>query len=151
MISMLIPGTSAKQCYLRGKKLKLKKLSIEQAMEKSKQLNVKSVSQLQDKKAMMAVKQFLLAKQSQITTKQQVQDYLSYLNIIAGELQTFKAIEDNLILLGGNIELNDINRATSSSTTRLEFSIVPLTPDQFIKSNDAVFVKLIQNLGVYQA
>ena len=62
LLSSLIPGTTAKDCHRRGKALKLKLVTDEEAKKISRQLNTATSSSLSNKKVSMALQKFILAK-----------------------------------------------------------------------------------------
>ena len=62
MLAMLIPGTTAKQCYTRGKELKLKKVTADEARVRSRKLIGEQSKQVVDKKVMFALQKFILQK-----------------------------------------------------------------------------------------
>ena len=112
MLHMLIPGTTAKMCYHRGKKLGLKKLSAEEAMQKSRTLISEQSTSLSDKKILFALQKFVLAKleQNTLSTKSEVKQYINYIEGISQDYSAFRQTEDNLVLFGGELELQDIKR-----------------------------------------
>ena len=60
MLAMLLEGTTARQCYDRGKQLGIKKLSADEARERSRKLLSEESKQLTDKKVAFAVQKFIL-------------------------------------------------------------------------------------------
>lgn len=55
LLSALIPGSTAKECYQRGKQLQLKKLNAEECRIKSRQLLTDASHSLADKKVAIAL------------------------------------------------------------------------------------------------
>lgn len=55
MLSMLLPGTTARMCYSRGKELGLKKVSADEARAKSRMLLSEQATNLNDKKVLFAL------------------------------------------------------------------------------------------------
>ena len=60
MLAMLLEGTTARECYERGKVLGLKKLSADEARERSRKLLSEQTKQLTDKKVTFALQKFIL-------------------------------------------------------------------------------------------
>jgi hypothetical protein len=139
MLSMLLPGTTDKQCYLRGKKLGLKKVSADEARQKSRKLLSEQQTQHTDKKVAFALQKFILAKldQQPDLTKKGVVSYLDYIKAISDEYVAYRKQEDDMVLFGGELELQDIKRVATKSGAKeakhmlTPFVVVPLTRNDF--------------------
>ena len=112
MLHMLIPETTAKMCYHRGKKLGLKKLSAEESMQRSVKLLGEQQVQMSDKKVLFALQKFVLSKMehNSVSSKGEVKEYIKYVDGICTDYQAFRQTEDNLVLFGDELELQDIKR-----------------------------------------
>lgn len=60
MLAMLLPDTTARSCYERGKKLHLKKVSADEARQRSRKLISDQSHNLTDKKVVFALQKFIL-------------------------------------------------------------------------------------------
>jgi hypothetical protein len=114
MISMLIEGTTAKQCYERGKELGLKKLSVEECRARSMKLvSEHKTSSFSNKKVLYALRKFVLSKldaSEGSLEKARVAEYIDFVKKVCADYEEFRTAEDNMVLFGGELELNDIKR-----------------------------------------
>lgn len=110
---------TAKECYKRGKLLKLKKISEQESRAISKSLLLDQKSNINEKKVEIALKRFVDQKLEieKKISKETVQPYLDYIQRICEEYQEFRKTEDNLVLFGGELELADIKRSVEGGTT----------------------------------
>ena len=108
----MIPGTTAKECYNRGKALNLKKSTDEEARTLSRKLISEKSHSLTDKKVAIALEKFIVSKldKGQTLKKTQVKMYLDYVKGICTEYKDFRQKEDDLILFGEQLVLDDIKR-----------------------------------------
>lgn len=161
MISMLIEGTTAKQCYERGKVLGLKKLSIEECRAKSlKLVSQNKTSSFSNKKVLYALKKFVLTKLEgceEPIAKAQLVGFIDYIRKICEDYEEFRKTEDNLVLFGGELELNDIKRVAqlrseqvSRDSTQMQtpFVIVPVSRTDFQMLSDPALLQLLSIYGV---
>lgn len=150
MLSMLLEGTTARQCYERGKALGLKKLSADEARDRSLKLISEQTKLLTDKKVTIALQKFIVSKMENgfpNFTKSQVSQYLAYLKSISSDYKEFRAMQDDMVLFGGELELNDIRRAVTKDKTTVgagqlqsPFVIVPISAEEFRRLSDPYFL-----------
>jgi hypothetical protein len=89
-------------------------------------------------------------------TKQQVKSYLDYIQAIYKEYAEFRTQEDNLVLFGSTLELEDIKRCAqralgedlNATQMQTPFVILPITRNDFQKLSDPVFLQLLACFGV---
>lgn len=94
LLSALIPGTTAKECYQRGKLLQLKKLNSDQSRAKSLQLLSDASHSLADKKVAIALQKYVLGKLNQAQendiAKSVIQQDLDFIKNICKEYKEFR-------------------------------------------------------------
>ena len=65
----------------------------------------------------LALQKFILQKMetNPTFTRTQVQGFLAYIDRISQEYDEFRKIQDDLVLFGGELELNDIKRVVTKN------------------------------------
>lgn len=98
MLSALIPGTTAQECYARGKLLKLRKASAEAARINSLRLINESANSINQKKIPLAIQKFIgdkLKREGKVSLAQ-VYQFTGYIDEIVAEYASFVKVQENL-------------------------------------------------------
>lgn len=161
MISMLIEGTTARMCYERGKVLKIKYFSVEDCKARSMKLaSEQKTKSFSNKKVLYALRKFVISKleaTEEPLDKSHITGYIDYIKGICQDYQEFRKVEDNLVLFGGELELNDIKRVAQlksdqvkrdASQMQCPFVIVPVSRTDFKMLSDPAMLQLMACFGV---
>jgi hypothetical protein len=91
LLSALIPGTTPKLCYYRGKALKIRKQSEEQARNTSLKLIQESAKNMGEQKIKLAIQKFIVEKikKDKRLSLAQVNKYIIYISEIQKEYAQF--------------------------------------------------------------
>jgi len=87
-------------------------MSAEEAFQLSKTLISEETHQIIDKKVCIALQKFIMVKveQSANMTKMEIKNFLDYVKNVCDEYADYRKQEDDLVLFGGELELQDIRR-----------------------------------------
>ena len=144
ILSGLVEGKTARQCYERYKKLKLKK-GTEYAKKQSTKLLSREAQAIKDCKVGLALKKMChsLINQTGTLSKQSLEDYCAYVSQICQDHEAFLAEQENSLLFGREIDMADLRKA------KVEMRVVPATRDHFKMLSQPSFTAFLGALGIY--
>ena len=156
-----IVGIPEDQCRARGRALKLSEDSAEKARQLSRKLVNQQTMSMTGKKMKAAMKKFIGDKMGDLAAESiqvsMIKEHVDYIQGIFDDYKDYREEEDNLILFGGNLELEDIKREAQNSSTsasvdstlmKVPFVVVPVDLNDFNKLSDIRFLRLLASFGI---